>query len=63
VLLIYSWIDYAPLTKADYVFPAWANGVGWTIAMSAILAVPAVAIVTIVLKAWQNREQGFRKER
>ena len=44
VILIISWADYSPLKKADYVYPDWANALGWIIAMAAILPVIFVAV-------------------
>ena len=32
-------LDYQPAKEGDYVFPAWANGVGWGVAISSLLAV------------------------
>ena len=31
IIFIFSWYNYEPLKKGDYVYPAWANGVGWII--------------------------------
>merc|ERR1712228_664214 len=39
IIFIFSWYNYEPLKKGDYVYPAWANGVGWIIAMLGILPV------------------------
>ena len=44
IILIISWADYSPLKKGDYVYPGWANAIGWIIAMTAILPVILVAI-------------------
>ena len=52
VILIYSWASHEPLTKGDYVYPEWADAVGWVIAMVAILAVPLAAIYQIVEKVF-----------
>jgi len=45
VILIISWSSHEPLTKGDYIYPGWANNIGWAIAMIAICSVPFVAIV------------------
>jgi hypothetical protein len=52
VILAYSWASHEPLTKGNYVYPEWADAVGWIIAMIAILAVPAAAIYQIVQKVF-----------
>ena len=48
--MILSWVEHEPLTKGDYVYPLYANAIGWIIAMIAILATPAVAIYQIIHK-------------
>jgi len=48
IIFVFSWYNYEPLKVGDYVFPGWANGIGWLIAMTAILAVPFMAVVTVV---------------
>ena len=48
--MIFSWTGYEPLTKGDYVYPPYANGLGWLIAMIAIFSVPIVAVFQIILK-------------
>jgi solute carrier family 6 amino acid transporter-like protein 5/7/9/14 len=42
-LLILSWAQEESLTSGSYVYPLWANGVGWGMAMLAIFPVPLVA--------------------
>jgi len=44
IIFIFSWVNYEPLKKGDYTYPAWANGIGWIIAMLGILPVPFTAI-------------------
>jgi len=48
IIFIFSWYNYSPLTKGDYVYPCWANGVGWIIAMIGILPVPVTAIYVFI---------------
>ncbi len=58
-ILIISWARYEPLTKGDYTYPGWANAIGWIIAMTAILAVPAVAIFQLAQKTLvENKDEG-----
>ena len=38
-VLVATLLDYHPAKEGDYVFPAWANGVGWGVAISSLLAV------------------------
>jgi len=58
VILIVSWSSHEPLTKGDYVYPGWANDLGWAIAMIAICAVPFVALVQVcwaLFKEYQDK--------
>ena len=40
-------------------YPGWANGIGWLIAMTAILSVPLMAIVTVVAAYQKRPEEGI----
>lgn len=44
IIFIVSWVNYEPLKKGDYVYPGWANGIGWIAAMLGILPVPFTAV-------------------
>jgi hypothetical protein len=61
-ILLISWFRYEPLKKGDYEYPGWANGIGWAIAMTAILAVPFVAIVQILHKVFVEYKDEDTKE-
>uniref|UniRef100_A0A8C3SCF4 Transporter n=1 Tax=Chelydra serpentina TaxID=8475 RepID=A0A8C3SCF4_CHESE len=43
-VVIVSIINFKPLTYDDYTFPLWANRIGWGIALSSMLLVPAYII-------------------
>ncbi|XP_028322560.1 sodium- and chloride-dependent GABA transporter ine [Gouania willdenowi] len=47
VLLIFSIIQFKPARYGDYVFPPWAQGVGWVIALASIVWIPLGAIHTL----------------
>ena len=40
-------------------YPGWANGIGWLIAMTAILSVPLMAVVTVVAAYQKRPEEGI----
>jgi solute carrier family 6 amino acid transporter-like protein 5/7/9/14 len=64
VILIFSWTGYEPLTKGDYVYPPYANGLGWLIAMIAIFSVPVVAVFQIIHKMFvEHKDIGNIGER
>jgi hypothetical protein len=43
-VVVVSIINFKPLTYDDYVFPPWANWVGWGIALSSMVLVPVYVI-------------------
>ncbi|CAJ1064401.1 sodium- and chloride-dependent GABA transporter ine [Xyrichtys novacula] len=47
VILIFAIIQFQPARYEDYVFPAWAQGVGWAIAMASIIWIPLGAVHTL----------------
>nr|XP_018671876.1 sodium- and chloride-dependent GABA transporter 1-like [Ciona intestinalis] len=42
ILILYC-IKWEPLKVGDYVYPWWANGIGWILSLSSILWIPGVA--------------------
>ncbi|XP_010790910.1 sodium- and chloride-dependent GABA transporter ine [Notothenia coriiceps] len=47
VILVFSIIQFKPARYEDYVFPPWAQGVGWLIAMGSIIWIPLGAVHTL----------------
>jgi solute carrier family 6 dopamine transporter-like protein 3 len=43
-IIVYGLIGYEPLTYEEYVYPVWANVLGWVIAGSSIAMIPGMAI-------------------
>lgn len=43
-VVVVSVINFKPLNYDDYVFPLWANWVGWGIALSSMVLVPAYSV-------------------
>lgn len=39
---------YEPLTYEEYVYPVWANVLGWLIAMSSVAMIPGIATYKII---------------
>ncbi|XP_028277145.1 sodium- and chloride-dependent GABA transporter 1 isoform X3 [Parambassis ranga] len=46
-ILIFSIIQFKPARYENYVFPSWAQGVGWVIALASIIWIPLGAIHTL----------------
>ncbi|KAG6449405.1 hypothetical protein O3G_MSEX006068 [Manduca sexta] len=47
-IIAYGLLDYEPLRYEDYVYPGWANALGWAIAGSSVVCIPAVAIYKMI---------------
>ncbi|XP_068145280.1 sodium-dependent dopamine transporter [Drosophila tropicalis] len=47
-ITVYGLIGYEPLTYGDYEYPGWANTLGWCIAGSSVVMIPAVAILKLI---------------
>jgi solute carrier family 6 dopamine transporter-like protein 3 len=47
-IIVYGLIGYEPLTYEEYVYPVWANVLGWIIAGSSILMIPGTAVYKLV---------------
>ncbi|CAO1367739.1 unnamed protein product [Diamesa serratosioi] len=43
-IIFFGLFNYEPLTHADYNYPWWANVLGWCIAISSMIMIPAMAI-------------------
>lgn len=46
-LLVFNWVQYKPLTYGDYVYPTWANAVGWVITLLPITVVLSMTVYKI----------------
>ena len=42
--MFFSIIGYTPLTYGEYVYPDWANALGWVIASLSLICVPIGAV-------------------
>ncbi|KAL4225787.1 hypothetical protein ACF0H5_016476 [Mactra antiquata] len=47
-ILVSTWIDFTPTIYNSFVFPAWADGIGWLLSMVSIMAIPSVMIYKII---------------
>lgn len=47
-IIVYGLLGYEPLTYENYVYPDWANVLGWVIAGSSVFMIPFVAVVKIL---------------
>lgn len=42
-------MDYVPLTYENYIYPVWANVLGWMIAMSSVCMIPGMAVYQLCI--------------
>uniref|UniRef100_A0A671FNP7 Transporter n=1 Tax=Rhinolophus ferrumequinum TaxID=59479 RepID=A0A671FNP7_RHIFE len=64
-VVVVSIINFKPLTYDDYVFPLWANWVGWGIALSSMSLVPAYIIYKFLStrgSVWERLAYGITPE-
>ncbi|XP_076330492.1 sodium-dependent dopamine transporter-like [Tachypleus tridentatus] len=57
-ILFFNWIEYEPLKSGDYVFPGWANAIGWIIAFQSLVVIIGVLIWKLI-----SLSKGTVKER
>jgi hypothetical protein len=48
MMIIFSAVQMDSPSYGDYVYPPWARGVGWCIAMISIVPIPLVALVKVM---------------
>ncbi|CAH1800555.1 unnamed protein product [Owenia fusiformis] len=47
-IIVFGLVFHEPLTYEKYVYPGWANMIGWLIAMSSVVCIPGVALIQII---------------
>lgn len=47
-IIVFGLINYEPLSHGDYVYPSWANGLGWFIAISSMSMIPLMATYKVI---------------
>ncbi|XP_077983568.1 sodium- and chloride-dependent glycine transporter 1-like isoform X2 [Glandiceps talaboti] len=47
-IMVFSLVSYTPCQLGNYVYPGWADAIGWMIALSSILLIPLYAIYYFV---------------
>ena len=54
--MFFTMLNYSGAKYGSYVFPSWANVLGWTLSLSSVLAVPAVAAYKLFVNGQSVRE-------
>jgi hypothetical protein len=47
-LLIFNWFQYAPMQLGSYVYPIWADMIGWCLSLAPVLAVPVMMVKQLI---------------
>lgn len=58
-MVVVSIVNFKPLTYDDYVFPTWANWLGWAISLSSMALVPAYIIYKCLSTRGSLREVSW----
>ncbi|KAK6638197.1 hypothetical protein RUM44_008625 [Polyplax serrata] len=48
-IIVYGLMGYEPLSYEQYVYPTWANIIGWMIAMSSVAMIPGIAVYKLII--------------
>ena len=46
-MLLFAWTDYSPARYGDYLFPAWADAMGWLMSLASVVWIPIVAVYLV----------------
>ncbi|GFY49748.1 sodium- and chloride-dependent glycine transporter 2 [Trichonephila inaurata madagascariensis] len=57
-ILVFNWIEYKPATIGKYVYPVWANVVGWIIAFFPVV----VIVLRMIYKLCTITKRPFREK-
>lgn len=52
-ILFFNWIEYEPLSYGTYIYPIWADAVGWIVGMLPVLVIISFAVVSFSFKYYQ----------
>ncbi|XP_013399591.1 sodium- and chloride-dependent glycine transporter 1 [Lingula anatina] len=56
-IMFFTWYDFTPSSYRDYVFPVWADVLGWMVSLTSPLMIPIVATVMIITARRDQRYQ------
>ena len=59
-IFLFSLVKYQRLKYEDYVYPGWAEAIGWMIALGSMLWIPGVALVKVI-KVYCQRDRTDKK--
>lgn len=62
VILIFTCVNFSPTKYDTYIFPAWADGLGFILTLTSILAIPAVGLFKLFMEM-RNTRHSFLQVR
>ncbi|EEB11191.1 tryptophan transporter, putative, partial [Pediculus humanus corporis] len=48
-IIVYGLVGYEPLSYEHYIYPSWANAIGWVIAASSMCMIPGMAAYKLIV--------------
>ncbi|XP_048247803.1 sodium- and chloride-dependent glycine transporter 2-like [Haliotis rufescens] len=61
IIFGYSLYSYRPPKYGDYIYPAWATGLGWMISCASLMPLPVVFIWTVYKTEGNTIKEKFKK--
>ena len=55
-VFVFSVVKYEPLVYMNYRYPAWGEGIGWLMALSSIVVIPAYAVYLFIVTPGNLRQ-------
>ena len=62
-VVMFGLFYHESLQYEEYRYPSWAEGIGWSLAMSSILMIPLTAIITLCRTEGTLKEVKFFKNK
>lgn len=47
-ILVFNWVEYEPAKSGDYIYPLWANVLGWIIALFPVFIILVMMVIKYV---------------
>jgi len=45
---VFTLVDHSPITLGGYVYPDWADGIGWLLFTIVVVMIPLIAVIELV---------------
>ena len=58
--MIFNCVVYVPVTYNEYVYPRWAEAIGWGTCVASLICIPIFMVVKIYLKVGSWSVSSFK---